>query len=124
MRHRLLAVLVAVPLVITAVVLACGPFYESLATVTGSRPANRTAYEEGHLGVVRPQFGPIDLARAYRVLSGRPPLRVDDTSAVLNDKLEGRLGERQGESNWPPGSPDQSVASSQREFPDHRQLPR
>ena len=41
---------------VTAILLACGPFINTLEVVTRQRPADAAAYFKGDLGVVRPRF--------------------------------------------------------------------
>jgi hypothetical protein len=60
--------------VITAALLACGPFLTDLVTVQPSDPPHRGAYARGDLGVVRPRFARKYLVQAYRRLTGRLPL--------------------------------------------------
>jgi hypothetical protein len=62
----------------TAAVLACGPFFNNLLTVSHSVPANSARYAGGELGVVKPAFERRYLVQAYRVLGGAPPVSPDD----------------------------------------------
>ena len=60
----------------TAAVLACGPFFEELVTVSHSMPVDPAAYTRGDLGVVKPTFARRYLVQAYRTLGGLPGLPV------------------------------------------------
>jgi hypothetical protein len=58
----------------TALVLACGPFFNDLVTVSHHRPADEASYARGQLGVVKPGFERRYLVQAYRTMTGVGPL--------------------------------------------------
>ena len=76
--RRGLAWSIAVAATGTAALLACGPFFNDLLTVSHSVPAHSARYAGGELGVVKPAFERRYLVQAYRVLGGAPPVSPDD----------------------------------------------
>lgn len=86
----------------TAIVLACGPFFNSLITVSHQRPADAARYARGDLGVVKPRYARRDLVQAYRTMTGVGPLPVaaavvprhDDASLPRWIRIEQRVLQR------------------------------
>lgn len=66
----------------TLLVWTCGPDPIELATTVALHPARYDAFASGELGVVRPTYARSYLVEAYRILSGRPPLKKVAPAAV------------------------------------------
>src|SRR5262245_58690595 len=91
---------------LTAVLLACGPYPTILVPVTSLAPADAAGYSRGELGVVRPRFARRYLVQAYRVLTGRKPLptaRIEPAvSQGQTDTGNDWLAQRDGVLGAPP----------------------
>jgi hypothetical protein len=82
----------------TAIVLACGPFFSDLLTVSHHKPADLASYARGELGLVKPTFERRYLVQAYRRLGGataiapdaRPPQPAGDDSSTRWNQLQTR----------------------------------
>jgi hypothetical protein len=76
-------------LLVTASVLACGPFISDLLPVETVRPGDLNGYAyRGQLGVVRPHFARRYLVQAYRRMTGQEPLRAVGRLKPFYDEAE------------------------------------
>lgn len=76
-------------LLVTASVLACGPFISDLLPVETVRPGDLNGYAyRGELGVVRPHFARRYLVQAYRRMTGQEPLRAVGRLKPFYDEAE------------------------------------
>ena len=90
----------------TAAVLACGPFFTDLITVSRAMPADPAAYGRGELGVVKPTFARRYLVQAYRTLGGAaaaaPERGTRRMSTRHSSRRRSRSGARFRRASFPP----------------------